>query len=640
LNNPIAQAIISALIPPIPKNRIELASEIVLPKNSPKEGRFDPDWNPASRILLEAIDDPRYRRIAFLAPTQFGKTFTTVQIPIITQVASGEGVLVGVPTMDMASGLWEQKIRPLLASHDEWKQYLPQTGSGSKGGKVTDLIVLANGSWIRFLSAHGGDEKRSSHTGRVLVCTEVDRYAGEGKTEASPLDQMMMRTDGFGERARIVLECTVTTADSRIWREAMVEGTGSEMWYACPHCDRWQKWEEEQLVYTGEDELAIEESARLICRYCDGQVTESHRMGMIQDPRLVHRGQEIDKNGATIGPEPKTRTFGLRCNIFSSPIFTLRQCATQLWKARNALELGDVNLMKAWRQSKMAYPWIDEEEQQRELSVSYLRKREQEHEGEMRKVPEWVEYLTMTVDIQKDRLYWMVRVWGDKEVNQPLDKGVIKFETVLDDGVEKAMNTVADYARMGWEEDGVIHVPTIKMVDCGYNYRFLSKWLKRNKDWMGCKGFGVGSARPTGAKSIFEIPEVLQVRVQNDGNKLCFVDTVHVKALITDRYFAEPEMVGYTIVPVGAEADNYYYHLTSEERYWDEKKELFLWRKRAGRNRNDFFDCDVYSLAGARLAQRKLDKTAKARAVKVEEEKKTKKAKPGFTSFINRRGRY
>ena len=636
----IVSSILNALVPPKPKDRIELACEITLPKNSPKEGRFDPDWNPASRILLESIDDPRYRRIAFLAPTQFGKTFTTVQIPIITQIASGEGVLVGVPTMDMASGLWEQKIRPLLEAHSEWKTYLPQTGSGSKGGKVTDLVTLTNGSWVRFLSAHGGDEKRSSHTGRVLVCTEVDRYAGEGKIEASPLDQMIMRTDGFGERGRTVLECTVTTEKSRIWREAMIEGTGSELWYACPHCDRWQKWEEDQLVYDGDDELEIEESARLVCKYCQGKVTESLRMGMIQDPRLVHRGQEIDANGVTKGPEPKTRTFGLRCNIFSSPIFTLRQCATQLWKARQAMELGDINLMKAWRQSKMGMPWIDEEEQQRELSVSFLRKREAEHEGEIRLVPEWCEYLTMSVDIQKDRLYWICRAWGDKEVNQVLDKGLEKFETVLDDGVDKALNLIDEYCRMGWENDDKLYTPTIKMVDCGYNYRFLAKWLKKHKDWIGCKGFGEGNARPTGEKAIYQEPDVLQLRRQNDGNILCFVDTVHVKGLVTDRYFAEPEMVGYTIVPVGAEANNYYYHLTSEERYWDEKKGMYLWRKRAGRNRNDFFDCDVYALAGSRLAQRKLNRSEQAREARIEKEKTVTPRSAGFKSFIHRRGRH
>jgi phage terminase large subunit GpA-like protein len=636
----ISDIIINALIPPRPKNRIELASEIILPKNSPKEGRFDPDWNPASRILLESIDDPRYRRIAFLAPTQFGKTFTTVQIPIITQIVSGEGVLVGVPTEDMATGLWEQKIVPLLEAHPVWKEWLPTTGSGSRGGKVRSLVTLNNGSWVRFLSAHGGDEKRSSHTGRVLVCTEVDRYAGEGKVESSPLDQMIMRTDGYGEKGRTVLECTVTTEKSRIWREAMVEGTGSTLWYSCPECTRWQPWEEEQLVYDGDDELGIEQSARLVCKFCQFRVDESARLGMIQDPRLVHRGQEIDAHGMIRGEEPRTRTFGLRCNVFSSPIFTLRQCATQIWKARLAVELGDINLMKAWRQSKMALPWIDEQEQQRELSVSFLRKRESQHEGEIRVVPEWCEYVTVAVDLQKDRLYWLARAWGDKEVNQVLDKGIEKFETVLDDGVDKALSKVDDYCRVGWENDGKVFTPTIQLVDCGYNYRFLTKWLKTHKSWTGVKGFGENSLRPTGEKAILDIPGVLQLRRQTDGNTLCFVDTTQVKALITDRYFAEPEHVGYTIVPVGAEADNYYYHLTSEERFWDEKKGAYLWRKRAGRNRNDFFDCDVYSLAGARLAQRKLDRTAVARANQVEIEKITTPKPRGFSSFINRRGRH
>ena len=105
---------------------------------------------------------------------------------------------------------------------------------------------------------------------------------------------------------------------------------------------------------------------------------------------------------------------------------------------------------------------------------------------------------------------------------------------------------------------------------------------------------------------------------------------------MTDRYFAEPEQVGYTIVPVGAESQNYYFHLTSEERYWDEKKKIFLWRKRAGRGRNDFFDCRIYSLVAAKLAQREVEREENARQVAVLEEKEIVKKPSGFTAFINR----
>lgn len=562
----------------------------------------------------------------------------------MTQLAAGKSVFVGVPTMDNGSDLWDEKIAPLIKAHPEWRQWLPKSGVGAKGGKVDGLVLFENGAKLRFMTSKGGDENRSGYTGDFLVATEVDRYMETGKAEGSPLDQMISRVSGYGKKCKVVLECTVTTKQSRIWREVMTEGTGSKLWYACPKCQRWQPFEDENLTYEGENELDVEDSARLICKYCDHAINEASRQVMIQKPKMVHRGQTIDERGLLIGEEPKTRTFGMRCNIFTSPIFPLGMVATERWKALRAKDQGDISQYKTYMQHRMALPWEDEEETQRELSVSFLRKREAEHEGEVFRVPDWAQFLVMTVDIQKDRLYWHVDAWGESEISQVVDKGIIPFDSPRDEDVHAALNKVDAMASDGWLMQGEvgdkIFVPRVRLVDCGHNSKALSPWLKQHRStWKGARGYGVNEKAPTGEKAIFEILDTLQVRRQTDGNLWVFIHTVNVKATITDRYFAEPGQVGYTVVPIGAEADHYYYHLTSEERYFDEKKNMFLWRKRAGRKRNDFFDCRVYSYAAAKLAWRDLEREEGARQTAIERESNPHKRVTGLSEFIHRRGR-
>ena len=115
--------------------------------------------------------------------------------------------------MDMANDKWKLDVRPAIEA-SRFAKYLPRKGAGSQGG-TPELIQFGNGANLKFITAGGGDEKRSGFTGPVLVVTEASHLdeTGGQSDEATKLKQMEGRVRAYraSGQARVYLESTVTT---------------------------------------------------------------------------------------------------------------------------------------------------------------------------------------------------------------------------------------------------------------------------------------------------------------------------------------------------------------------------------------------------------------------------------------------
>ena len=113
--------------------------------------------------------------------------------------------------MDMAADKWREHILPAI-EHSRYRDLLPKRGGGSRGGRVESL-KFANGATLKYMSGGGGDKSRAGFTSRVVVITETDGMDEPGRSsrEADKVSQLIARTRAYGERARIYMECTVST---------------------------------------------------------------------------------------------------------------------------------------------------------------------------------------------------------------------------------------------------------------------------------------------------------------------------------------------------------------------------------------------------------------------------------------------
>ncbi len=226
--------------------------------------------------------------------------------------------------MDVAYDKWALDILPVI-ERSRYRDQLPTQGRGSRGGTFRS-IRFKNGATLRFMSGGGGDKSRAAFTARVLVVTETDGLAVASATskETDKLKQLEARTRAYASRKRVYMECTVTSTDGRTWTEYSA-GTKSRIYLACPHCRSWVSPERQHLVGWQDATTAVDarEQSAVYCPECGERWSDDERVAANAEPRLVHRGQDIDGDGKVVGEAPATNTFGLRwtatTNLFVSP---------------------------------------------------------------------------------------------------------------------------------------------------------------------------------------------------------------------------------------------------------------------------------------------------------------------------------
>ncbi len=353
----------SLALPPELRTITEFACEdIVCPPGGPAGGEdFTIERQPFAGLLFAAIESGEYVRFAVTGPLQSGKTFLFVIVALYYLFEVGEDIVYGIPIMDMARDKWDRDFLPVILA-SKWADQLPTTGPGSEGGKF-EKIIFKNGKSLKFMSAKGGDAKRSGYTARVLIMTEVDKYdeAAEASRESDPVTQMIGRLEAHEMLDTLVfMECSTTIATGKIWKE-FTNGTKSRIETPCPHCGNHVCMERENLK--GWQQATNEIDARLMayleCPKCQERWSEDDRKLANSQAVLVHRGQTVEpETGLITGESPMTYTLGFRWNTTNNLMKDAADLGYKEWKARN--DPDEENSEKTLLQYTWAKPWNGE----------------------------------------------------------------------------------------------------------------------------------------------------------------------------------------------------------------------------------------------------------------------------------------
>jgi phage terminase large subunit GpA-like protein len=309
--------------------------EFVIPAGRAKNFRWAPDRQPFAAMLLAEIDRERYRRVVILGCTQSGKTQTGFIIPTLYHLFEiREDVINGFPDMDMAADKWNKDLRPAIEA-SPYKHLLPESGAGSRGGKV-ESITFKHGVTLKFMSGGGSDKSRAGFESRVVIITETDGMdsAGEGSREADKIKQLEARTYSHGDRKQIYMECTVSTEEGRTWSEYQTS-TLSRIACRCPHCRQFVTLEREHFI-GHENAKNIEEArelGRFHCYECGEQWSEQDRIDANRDAVLLHGDQVAAEDGTITGEIPKTDTLGFRWSAVNNLFWSQAFIAGEEWKA-------------------------------------------------------------------------------------------------------------------------------------------------------------------------------------------------------------------------------------------------------------------------------------------------------------------
>lgn len=430
-----------------------------MPPGSPIPGPFDTTSTPYMIPVCIAFADPKYNKVTFVMGTQMGKS-ATMQNVIGWRLDDEPAPIIYVgPTESNINNVVEPKIVEMFQQAKSLQ--LKYDAKSSKHKKRVAGVSL------RFAWA-GSATELASDSAVITLVDEVDRPDENSTGEGDLVEIAEARGDAYTD-SKLGLTSTPTKGvvssfthpdtglthwavskkgkvSSPVWQQ-WEKGTRHEWAVPCPHCNDYFIPRSELLWWPGknsDDECSpatASKEARLICSHCGSQIEDRYRKGMNAKGVAIAPGQSVkphDDRHVVIsqGDESQIVPFHHHLNLNDSnnhfSIWVSGLCSFSAKKSYGflarklleALQTGNPNTLMAVYNTGFGEIYdvagdAPEWEEVYALRGSY----------QVGDVPDGVHTLICTVDVQKNRLVYVVRGWQDGFSSQLIEFGELWGDT-------------------------------------------------------------------------------------------------------------------------------------------------------------------------------------------------------------------
>ncbi len=363
---------------------------------SPMPGRFRIENSPMIRDVMEAIVSPKVRLVSVIASVQSSKS-SAAEIALCYIISNLPGPTLWLDQTDEdAKDQSEGRLQKLFDECEPVRTLYP----ANPNKKRNTTIHFANGMTLWMLGAHNRSnlQRRSI---RWLIGDETWRWPAGHMAEAEA------RVTAFGWLSKCAFFSQGGFEGDDTHRK--YETTDQREWmFTCPHCQREQaykwdnvKWDSDSKLDNGEyDFRKVRDSVRLICEHCGHEFPDYDETRR----RLNATGRFVPLN-----PRAAKECVGFHWNSLAT--MSWGTLAEMYLRAKQAAAKGDNAPIAQFWQKRLALPWNEVSENYRveqELS-DYLMGEAWAEEGRIGDIALRV----MTVDVQKDHYYAVVRSWSN-----------------------------------------------------------------------------------------------------------------------------------------------------------------------------------------------------------------------------------
>lgn len=607
--------LLASVLRPPPKRFTDewAAQSVVLPATSAEPGAYVPSRTPYLVPIMRAFDSTRWRTIVVVMGSQMGKTLSFA-IVIGRRLDDDPVPIMYVgPDRNFVEDTFEPQFMGLLRA---CSSLVRKTPIGKIQKKVRKLI---NGAVLRLAWAGSPSQLAGQPAGLVLV-DERDRMGnlkGEGDPVVLGRARLFSYANGKLGIISTPLEGNVETERHPVtgmvhWRVADAEDLGSPTWvlwqegcryewaWPCPHCRRYfvPRFANLRWALSTDDKKTTPSEARssayIVCDNvdCDSHagvpIEDSHKPWMNERGRFVAPGQTVSDEGLVIGPEPEGDAASFWVSGLASPFVTFGDRAADYVAAVRSEDPGRIQGVintgfgELFRVGGQAPP------------VSAVEGRKLPYRtGDM---PDGVQRLALTVDVQKDRLYYVIRGWGYRWESWLIKAGEIFGETDQD-------HVWTDLAGILDADHGGRNID-LCLVD--YGYRPGDKEARPTHAVADfCRRVGFHRARPIRGKAQMTKPiGTFQLDVNSAGKRKLYgvtgheLDTDHFKSWVYGRINWPVDQAGGWHIPEDA-TDDYCGQVVSETRM-SLPSGRASWRRHGP---NHYLDCEMMQVAAATLMQ-------------------------------------
>lgn len=600
--------VLSILKPPPDITISEWADEfrMLSAEASSEHGKWKTSRTPYLKGIMDAVGDRDIFEVVCMMAAQLGKTEFILNILGYHIHQDPAPILALQPTLEMAEAFSKDRIAPMLRD------------TPALAGKVKDARARDSGNTMLHKSYPGGQltlaganspSSLASRPKRLVLCDEVDRYPLSAGTEGDPVNLAKKRSTTFYNRKSVLVSTPTIKGASRI--EKAFEASDRRYYMVpCPHCEKKQRLMVGQLRYPPQQpELAYYE-----CEFCKEPIKDRHKRKML---RL----------GEWFATRPSAGVAGFHLSELYSPWVKFADTARSYVNAH----AGGVEMIKEFTNTALGETY--EEQIGTKLDWEMLFARREGYRAQT--VPMGGVVLTAGVDIQHNRIAYVIRSWGEGEESWLVDHAEIHGDTSKPDvwnRIDSILNREYEHASGQYLRIKVACIDSSDGARTAQVYKFC--WDRSARHILAIKGAstkgGPIMGKPSSA-NVNHLGQKLKGDLWNIG-----VDTG--KNLISSRVRLTDDGPG-----------KYHFHEKITEEYckqWLGEKRVshvvkgftvFGWEKIGP---NEVFDCENYALAAAyyygiqRTNFRALTKKLKLGTVKTQQDAAKHPAKPDMEAPV------
>lgn len=471
------------------------------------------------------------------------------------------------PTQKAAESLSSDRLMKMVRSTPALLAKLHQGRQNKIGEKFFSGVRLGF-AWA------GSTTELASHPCALVVVDEVDRM--EPTAEGDPISLAMARTATFPDGKVICVSTPTLEGASPIWAR-FLEGAQHRWHWPCLACGGYFCPSFELLRWPEKATPAqARRNAVIVCRHCGSEIPDSHRHAMNANGLYLAPGQSV-VDGRIIGAAPESDTASFWVSGLCSPWRTFGRAA-QLWL--EAHQAGDLARMQAVKNTQFGELWQVKGEAPAWEKVWDLR-----GGYESNTVPPGARILTAGVDVQKDRLYVVIRGFGAQG-----ESWLIAHHEIF--GLHEGGGAWSQLAALLERPYDDLRV-RLALIDSGFAADTVYNFTRCHRQLCApCKGHGslekpVKPARLDVTRSGKTVP---------GGLTLWHVDGGYFKAQIHSRIDWPPGEPGGFHLPIDATED-YCRQLVAESRIVKANRVQWIRHGKA----NHYLDAEVYAHAAAQV---------------------------------------
>lgn len=384
-----------------------------------------------------AFGDARYSRVVLVTGAQSGKTESFLDIIGERCDTRPVPILYVGPSRDFLTDQFEPR---LMALFDEAPKLKAKVARGKRMKKTLKRVA---GVPIRLAHAGSSTALKSDPAGLALV-DEYDEMLKNVKGQGDPLGLVEARGITYADFVAGVTSTpsqgmveTEVDPDSGLefWKEAPPDDVASPIWklwqegtryhwtWKCPHCEEWfvprfkcVSWPKTATPAQAKREAVIR------CPNNGCVIEESDKAAMNAGGVFVAPGQTITADGEVLGDPPDTSTLSFWVSGLASPFVSIGERAEAYLKALASGESDKVQTVINAGFGEVYLPGggdVPEWEEVARLKMPYR----------PRVLPSEAVFMTAGIDVQGNRLPFVIRAWGERATSWLVDEGEIWGET-------------------------------------------------------------------------------------------------------------------------------------------------------------------------------------------------------------------